>query len=65
MPERVSVCVCVCVCVCGVHHIGAGILRDQKKALGRLELELQALCSNHGVGAENKTEVPKWVQIEC
>jgi hypothetical protein len=41
------VCVCVCVCVCGVHHIGAGILRDQKKALGRLELELQAAVSCH------------------
>lgn len=36
---------CMYVCLCGHAHMGIGVLRDQKRALDPLELELQVVVS--------------------
>jgi hypothetical protein len=52
----VCVCVCVCVCVVYVHHISSDTLRNQIKALGSLELELQAF-ELHKAGPVNLIQI--------
>lgn len=39
---------CVCACLSYIYHVHAGASRDQKKALGGLELELQVLVNQSG-----------------